>query len=733
MLEQNQPLLRFTLLSSRFGSLVSQHDPRGWEDVGAQLHRDGKLHGLTTEYTVELAFIKEAKKYLSQAYQLAGIEAEVELLIEIFDPNDFLWHVYYQGRLDFTGRSETATEFRCQAEKTGFTQKFLNRADTTVDLLGRDSISGTSLAALEPVSVELHSKAIRKRYEAVTPASPLPPLPDYVTDGESRFKVLYFGFGSPAIDDFGVQEVGGGGVTVPTGNTSPEVAIYTTVERGRFSFDINLLSRLRIQRANGRGDFDKADGEVYFRINNEQPVKLASFRESGIAGEFRYNLTAPYKVTRTLEIGDKVYFYGRLHVYDISGPAIGPYQFTVLVDMLPGSYFKMEAETQTDATMCPGLLAYEALDRLAQATTDSAVAFRSDFFGRTDTSPAYAVDGEGSLTYVTGGFQARGFPLAEKSLFATWQGLFGSLSDAWWLGTGIERLPTGQEVVRVEQASYFYSDEVVLELAQSISDALPDKEGTLVSNLVERELTDRYYNQVETGYRKWQAQQVNGLDEFNTRREWSLPLSLIQGTYSAVGEYITSGFYIESVRRNRYDATSTTDTGADNDLFLICVLRDAERGFVTERNQLFTELTGVFSPDTVYNARLSPARVLRRHAPVLAAGLQPQRSKSVRFRFGEGNNAFASRLFGEATAVVENADIPVADLGAPLWLNQAYSFTAPCTWRDAVRVLARPTGRVRFTTERGERAEGWILDFKHTLSRQQADFTLLRCHTNSAR
>lgn len=733
MQTQNQLLLRFTLLSALFGPLVLQHDPLGWEDVGAQLHRDPKLHGLTTEYTVELGFVKEGKHYLSQAYEVAGIEAEVQLLIEVYNAGDHLFYTYYQGRVDFTGRSETATEFRCQVEKTGFTQKFLNRADTTVDLFGRESVGGTALPALEPVEVELHSKAIYKRYDNTTPTPALPGFPDYVTDGESRFKVMYFGFGNPQTDDFGVQEVGGGTVTVPTGNNSPEVPIYPTTERGLFEFDINLLARLTINRTDGQGDFDSAEGQVYFRINQEPPRQLYAFQDRNIAGQYNRQITARYQGSRTLEIGDEVYFYGRLHVYDISGNVLGSYNFPVTVQVQPGSYFRMTAQTQTDPTMCTGVLAYEALERVAQATTDELVAFRSDFFGRTDTAPVYAVDGRGALTYVTGGFQVRGFPLAEKSLFATWDGLYGALSDAYWLGTGTERLPSGEEVVRVEHAGYFYSDTVALELAAPVASHLPDGEGTLTSNLVVRELADRYFIKTETGYRKWQQQQVNGLDEFNTRREWSLPLTQVQGTYSAVGEYITAGFYIESVRRNRYDSTSTTDTSSDNDNFLICLLRDADAGFVTERNQAFAELSGVFSPDTVYNARLSPARVLRNHAPVLAAGLLQQQAKRLAFRFGEGNNAVVSRLASEAAAVVESADIPVPALGEPLWRNQSYSFTAPCSWQQALQVLENSRGRVRFTTERGQRCEGWILDFKHTLSAQQADFTLLRCHTLSTR
>ncbi|WP_426491064.1 hypothetical protein [Hymenobacter sp. 102] len=729
MTDQNQTLLRFTLLSELLGPQRQNVDPIGWEDMGVQLHRDGKYHGMTTEYTVELGFVKEGRAYLAQLLEVAGVEAPVTLMVEVYDPNTFYWETCYQGPLDLSNATQTATEFRCTAEKTGFTIKFLNRLDTTVDLLGRESVGGNALPAFSPTTVELHSKAISQRYEAVTPHNPLPAFPDYVTDGNSRFKIMYFGFGPATVDEFGVQEVGGGTVTMP--DTNPEVPVYVTKEKGLFSIDFNIQCLLRIQRQNGKGDFDKADGEIYFRINGEQPVKLFDFRSSGIAGEFRKQLTAAYRITRNLNIGDRIYLYGRLHVYDINGPAIGPYQFTVLLEMQTGSYFRMQADTQTDPTPVTGLLAYEALDRLAQALTDQPVALRSAFYGRTDTRPAYPADGPGSLTMVTGGFQVRGFPLTLKSVYATWKDLFDSLNAAHWLGYGTERLANGTEVLRVEQASYFYANEVVLTLAAPVQDYLPDTAGTLISNLLLKELPDRTYITAKAGWQKWQTQSLNGLDEFNATREWALPLVQPQASYDAVGQYITAGFYLESTRRQRYDATATTDDRADNDNFLICLLRAPGGGFQTERNQLFSDVTGLYSPDTAYNLRLSPARLLRRHGPALAAGLRFQQGRRVRFSFGEGNNALSTRLPGEA-AVVEGADVLVTELGTPLWRAQSWEFTAPCTWQQAAAVLANPRGRVRFQDQRGQWQEGWILDFKHTLSRAEASFTLLRCHTLSA-
>ncbi|MCC3156425.1 hypothetical protein LJ737_04205 [Hymenobacter sp. 15J16-1T3B] len=716
---QNAPRYRFTLISPNQAALTLDTDPEGWEDLGLTLHRDPVLHGLSSEYTDAFGWLKEARRYLEREYQLGGIEADVTALIEYFDPNSFLWEEYYRARFDFGSRQLTATEFRCGLEKLGFTQSFLNRAETPVDLFKNESVNGRALAPLTPRTLQLHSRAVVKRYDIRQPDPAQPGGQNVVNDSESRRQTLYFGFGSgPEVNDFDLQPVFGGPVTVPAGNLSPLVPIYTTQESGVFDFDTQIRAELVVERnGNGNGDFDKVDVDVCFRINDEAPVVLRTIRATNIGGTYRVDLdTARFQLTRPLAIADRIFLYADVWVHDINPNALGNYSFPIKLNEQPGSYFTMQAASQTEPTPCQGLLIYEALDRVAQAITDRGTAFRSAFFGRTDTYPAYPADGPGSLLFTASGFQVRGFPLAVKPLVTTWRDLFGSLQAVHAVGCGVERLPDGQEVVRVEPLAYWYSDEVVLDLLEPVQ-------------LSTKTLLDRHFIKAEVGYQKWQTGQVNGLDEFNAKRTYATPLTQTEQTYSQLSSYVASGFHLELTRRQRYDATSTTDTGADADNYLVCVLRTAD-GFETERNQRFAEVTGLFSPSTAYNLRLSPGRILRAHGPVLAAGLQPQRRRALRFAAGEGNNALRTRLAAEPAAVAENGDVPVPELGAPLWRPEQYSFTAPVRHEQVAALLRNPRGRVRFRDQYGQRHEGWISDFKHRAAGDDGplgSFDLLPC------
>jgi len=751
MLGTNAPQFRFILNSDIFtpGRKLLQHDPIGWDSMGLTIHRDQKYHGIATEYNSEtLGFIKDGKQYLEQAKDNRGIEADIDLEVQIYRPNEFYWDTYRHYRLDLTAAEETATEFRCGLDNSGLMQKFLNRDDTKVDLLGRDNVSGGASFPPQPVALELHSRAIYQRFDSRITESPVRAAPNFVTNGESRFQIMYFGFGEPNINDFKLEPVYGGFFTQPSGVNNAEQPIYTTKEAGIFDIKINILCELIVSRTgNGFGDFDKVSCEVFFRINDEQPVRLFFFNDTAGGGTLRRQISAYYPIFRRLDIGDKIYVYGRIHVYDINEGIFG-YRFQVDANFLPGSFMTINAETTTTPTVANGLLIYEALEKLARDITDEHNTFRSSFFGRTDSVHPYPADGPGSLLFVTGGFQLRGFPLDKKSLFASWQELIDSLSAIYNLGVGVEKLPDGREVIVVEEMSYFYSDEIVLDLTNPDEGyshtRLPDTAGEDGQEAKKVTVAADHYNSVDIGYQKWRPNQINGLEEFNTRHEYALPLTQVKNKYTQLSSYITAGHYIETVRRDRYDITATTDTSSDDEGFLICVIRNPDilKPFVTERDQLAVDtVEGIYSPDTVYNLRLSPKRMLLRHAPTLAAGLIRISDGGVKFRFGEGNSELKSRLAGEELPIREKADVRMTALNRndpqyqeynlsmpePIWLPMQYSFDHPLRHTQVQQVLENPRGRVRFRDHRGRACEGWIIDLKHDAAKNMASFTLKAC------
>jgi hypothetical protein len=733
----NKPAFRFWGNSDLLGRKLLHYEPLGTDSLGVSLHRDPKTHGMATEYTAQLSFVKDGKAYLQRAYDAAGIEADVHITAEQLDPNAFEWLPYYQGRVNYTAAEFSATTLKVNLEQSNFLQKFLARDSVQVDLLSGTLVSGGVGPTPTPQVVSLHSRALLQRYAASQKNTGSYSATMFGDDeDDSHEQVLYFGFDTPELNELQLGAVAGGFVAGEGPKAAP---IYTAKENGPFTIDLALFAHVEAHAGKSlfMRQFTKVDARVVLRVSGASGTDIElqpTIAAYDLDGDYAGDIDVPARqLTVNLQVGDSIYLYATWFVHDLTKNSPDPYQATISADFKPGSYLRITATTQTDPTSTTGLLLYEGLERLTQALTDETDVFRSEFFGRTDTSLPYPVDGPGSLTLLTGGFQVRGFPLLSspasvaptldlrKSLVTTWQELYNSLASAYNLGYGLEwvigRRGDARQVIRVEHFSWFYPADVVLDL----TDLGPLTVTTHVAG-------DYHYQVAEMGYEQWQSQQAGGLDEFNAQRQWTTPLTQSPNKYTQLSKLATSGVLLEATRRDRYDVKATTDTSNDATNFLVCLLRTAGAGLETERDQRASLLSGVGSPATVYNLRLSPGRLLRRHGPQLRAGLKATGSATVRATGGSGNGNLVSQLLGEPAPVAENGDVPVRELPAPLWLPHQHELKAVPVRREQLQaLLARPTGRVRFLDDKGRPAEGWVLDFKHNGREQSGDFTLLAC------
>jgi hypothetical protein len=732
----NQPVFRFWGNSDLLGRKLFRYEPLGTDQLGVSIHRDPKTHGMATDYTAQLSFVKDGKAYLDRAYAAAGIEADVHVLAEQLDPNAFEWLPYYQGRVNYTAAEFTATQSKVNLEQPNFLQKFLARNSVQVDLLSGTLVSGGVGPTPAPQVLSLHSRALLQRYAASQKTTARYSAQMFGDNEDaSHEQVLYFGFDTPELNELQLGAVAGGFVS---GDSATAAPIYTAKANGLHTIDLALFAHVEAHAGKGlfMRQFTKVDARVVLRVSGasgttiELQPPIAAY---DLDGDYAGDIDVPArKLTVNLQVGDSVYLYAPYFVHDLTKNSPDPYSATISADFKPGSYLRITATTQTDPTDTTGLLVYEGLERLTQALTDEPDVFRSEFFGRTDSSLPYPADGPGSLTLLTGGFQVRGFPLLtappppegtldlRKSLYTTWSEAFDSLASLYNLGYGLEwavgRRGEVRQVIRVEHVSWFYPADVVLDL----TDLGPLAVTTRVAG-------DYHYQVAEMGYEQWQSQQAGGLDEFNAQRQWTTPLTQSENKYTRISKLATSGVLLEATRRDRYDVKATTDTSNDATNFLVCLLRRAE-GFETERNQRAVLLSGVGSPSTVYNLALTPARMLRRHGPQLRAGLKATASATVRATGGSGNGTMVSQLLDEPAPITENGDVPVRELPAPLWLPHTYDLKEIPVRREQLRaLLARPTGRVRFLDDTGTPCEGWVLDFKHAGRDESGDFTLLAC------
>jgi hypothetical protein len=355
-------------------------------------------------------------------------------------------------------------------------------------------------------------------------------------------------------------------------------------------------------------------------------------------------------------------------------------------------------------------MVYEFLEHLVQFLTDQVDVFRSDFFGRTDTSTVYGQDGEGSLLFITNGAEIR--QLENRRVFGNWEDAFQSLTSLYCLGWGFETLTDGTKILRCEQKDYFYDKTTVALEVDSISD---------LEFFVDSEVL---YGEVLTGFPEIEnINQVNAIDEFMSERTYGGPVINAAQELDIRSVYRGSGFEIESIRRL---IDSTEESRLDEQNFMIAGQRAMGGGFEVELGSDFTSITGVFDPDTTYNMRISPGRNILRWKKILASTTLRSSDKVFRFASATQNYLVTSQFPGE-NLVGESDDVPVQDSDA-IFYAEKYTLNVPLskTRRDAINTNIR--GTFKSKDWKGLEFEGFFDEIQATIAKGEGSLTLRRIY-----
>jgi len=285
------------------------------------------------------------------------------------------------------------------------------------------------------------------------------------------------------------------------------------------------------------------------------------------------------------------------------------------------------------------------------------------------------------------------------------------------------------EVVRVEPREYFYRNETALSL-DGVSDV--DRSVDLQSIV----------NEFEVGYSKWESGLVGGVDEIQTKRSYVLPIENAKRKISAISNLITGGYLIELQRRKQFEQTK--DAANDNDLFLIALNKSALQskrysrdgmnqnhptGTVSERNEEFVDVTGMQSPETAYNLRLSPVRMAHNWRRVLATSTVRKVNPVLRFQTGTGNvkesDLLPDSCGGLVTRVSQDMNVPLNV--TPLFEPEIFSFSAPLSLTEFLELQQNAIFAVAFRCE-DDFARGYIreVSYEPNADGGTANFSLLK-------
>jgi len=699
-------------------------EPIGWADIAFEIVRDKKFHGISIAYSLsEIKLVGEGAVFLKNEYETNGSDADVKIRIiaicddEEQDSEDF--------QLDF-GRYKEKCGEECSVsigiEDISCFTLFNNNFDKKVDMLSDVAFDkATPLAEYAGLEkdITLPGKAIRLRNRAETNPEVTENLadPPYFDDGDDIQGDVVF---VPAFQNVIESSMG-------SFEPSPILDAVSHGDGLPYPPYLDISALINTTELLGNAECGVRDFVLSFRlkghINTFIPYgsaynifarvdRLPAGLDAGNPGDwvreledliitvnasaeadYDYSITLPIDITQ----GDKIYVYMQLdnsnHIDDF------------LLTMDVESYVEATASLLCDPSIAKMFMVHETISRVAESNTNNCLSLKSNFFGRTDSAPtAYPENGCGGAEALTSGLFIR--RAENPTFFLSMKDLLAGLQAIHNIGFGLQR-ESGVELLRVEEYDYFYQDFLLLDASDL---------DVQTKSVVSEEIPGIILG----GYEKWEVENINGLDEFNSKREYRLTINNAKGTLDFRCKFIAGGYAIELTRLQSFSDTGAADTKYDNETFIICLEQDVYAytypyvygGYVVEQGGI-TGAANMFDPDTVINFRISPIRNMMRVAKSFFGAyrdFQGVNSKIV-LSSGDGNLLAEGWLSlddctPENQVISESDDIvddiyQDTDLLLPKIRPESIIFEYPMSLSDFKRIKANPYGYINHCDGRG--------------------------------
>ena len=687
-------------------------EPIGWADIAFEIIRDKRFHGVSIGYSLsEIKLVGAGAIFLKTQYELTGTDTDVKIRIsaicdnEVQDTEDF--------QLDFNRYKEKCGD-ECSVsigiEDISCFTLFNNNFDKKVDLLSDVAFDQvTPLAEYEGLEkdVTIPGKALRFRNHATT---------TQVT--ENIADPPYFNDGDDIQSDTAILPAFQNTVESSLGTFNPSPIIDAVAHDDALTYPPYLDWSPLVNTANLFGNIhcDISDINFSFRLKgNLDTVLPATFGmyirvdrlpaggDATVPGDWvrEYELSIvnvfggtiaswdeEHTIPMSIEEGDLIYLYYEFVTTD----HIDDLLFTNDAE----SYFTLEVKTLCDPSVSKMFLVHETLSRMAESNTNNCLTLKSEYFGRTDSEPtSYPVNGCGGFEALTSGLFIR--RAENPTFFLSMKDALTGLQAIHNIGFGLEREGT-DELLRVEKVDHFYQDVQLMDCSDldvQTKSVVPDEIPGIILG----------------GYEKWEVENVNGLDEFNSKREYRLTIKNAKGTLDYRCKFIAGGYAIELTRLQSFADTGAADTKYDNETFILCLEQDVYGytypyvygGYRVEQGGI-TDSANMFDPDTVINFRISPIRNMMRLAKLFMGAYRDYTGLDSKIILSSGDgNLLAegwlslddctpeNQAISESDEIKEDIYARVEDV-IPIIRPESIIFEYPMSLSDFKRIKANPYG-----------------------------------------
>jgi hypothetical protein len=584
------------------GDIHAISEPIGWGDVNMKGERDMEFHGYQFQYTdgqTKMKFDCAAGKDLINAeYEANGGDGEVLFQFGYTYKGDD--YVLFKGKLMLHTLNTYAGWVECTVESDTFDSTFQSRLEVAVSMARSTTYDNTSILPPTPYDLELHAKETQSQFKNtntnrisysdysypedsngsfyIMPDISAPSANDLL---QSNTFVLQSSPGLPMTDSLWVHKFDNPGRLNLSLNWAVDVVMKINnknlITGGTFDAYMVFLHRKFNAANNSFTDIRT----VISSVNTQSfPAFSNQARDFSLSGS---KTLADYNV----EVNDEIYFFLQI---DVSKTV-----YIAFVDVQQASIdYSAELLENAGSSQANVWFLDDALKHIIRVITDNKYVFKSKFFERLNSGTV--VDGPASKRVLTNGFQIRRFSVNDKPLQVDLKTLLSSLNAQNCIGLNYTTDQNGFSFVRMERRDFFYQDREILAIEE-------------VADYSESVATEIIYNEYEIGYKTYQTDGFNSLDEFNTKQTGLTPVKKNPKKLSQLAELITSGYALETSRRIQFQEKPTDSATNDDSPFMIAVKRDST-GWVTEKNESFSTVDNLISPQTSYNIRLSPRRML---------------------------------------------------------------------------------------------------------------------------
>lgn len=690
---------RYTLLGALGFKRISE--PKGWGSDNKVFKRSTDVHGVFVNLSKNLEFYKGDEKndggydWLKQTYDIYGINATVILLKE--EDVSGVWEEDYRGYLDYSTYVRSGQYIKLMFNESGLYEKIKARRSEDLELDRTDTMDGDVIPSLTKNIASLEGRDILYTNEFQRT--------EEVGDYPSGDNDVFIGYELPTDEDITVRLGFRHGLlgqyeaicvpitVVAIQDGSAQSVTDYNIEENENSY-ANQDTTSVMFYANSADDVSiniEFDVELQMSEYGEKPntIKLDLVRfKDGVSYVFDSYETL---VQASYPSANQIISYSGSGSYDVEvgtsfALAVHSYR-SAGDDAVFVNVNKASATIYDDSFYEPSqtnfILPYEALERILLITTNETDILKSSILGRTDTTPSYTSDGFASLMGLTPGFWVRNFndePLTTS--FDDFTDSFGMIAQT---GYGIERIGN-KEYIRYEHIKYFYREIVTM----PINDKPVNIERSVAS--------DYFYSGIEMGYSKPSGdtlyEEAQGLDEYNIKNTYTSVISRVENKFEQESKYRADGYGKEFARRKPKIEYPEEDTRYDQDVMIMDLKRGQAEVFEERKwaddfvvpTPFDKYTTGVYSPSTAVNLRLSPMNTLNRWGFWINGGFAKYPEDYVRYSSSVGNSALTTQAIGSDVAYTENGKILNSTFDKPLFNPELITFEYPID-RDMLKTI----------------------------------------------